>query len=144
MDLSMFWTLAGVGLGVLGIGVTIWLSRAGKPKVRVEVANAWLANDIQVGEWCVSIEAINSGGAPVTLSAFGFRFPTGANLIPTTMEPGFTRLPHRLESHSNAIFMMRAQGILAQCGVTPSALKSWVRLQTGKTVMGPPPPIEAG
>lgn len=146
MDASMIWTLVGVALGVVGIGVTVWLSRPAKPKVRVEVANAWASYGDHLGDWCVSIEAISTGGAAVTLAGFGFRFPGGGNLIATESEPGSTRLPHRLEPHSNATFLMSAEGILHQCaqrGVAPSALKSWVRLQTGKTIFGPPPPIEA-
>lgn len=145
MNASMFWTLVGVALAVIGIGVTVWLSRPAKPRVRIEVANAWASYGTHLGDWCASIEAINSGAA-VTLSSVGYRFPDGANLISTAPEPGSTRLPHRLEPHSNATFLMPAEDILAQCaqrGVDPSALKSWVKLQTGKKVFGPPPPIEA-
>jgi len=143
----MIWTLIGVVLGVIGIGVTVWLSWPAKPKVRVEVANAWASYDTHLGDWCASIDAINFGGAAVTLAGFGYRLPDGGNLISTRQEPGSTRLPHRLEPRSNATFLMSAEGILHECaqrGVDPSALKSWVRLQTGKTVFGPPPPIEAG
>lgn len=143
----MFWTLAGIALGIGGIAVTILLSRPAKPKIQIEVANAWATFDSHLGDWCASIDAINTGGAAVTLAAFGYRLPDGGNLISTRYEPGSTRLPHRLEPHSNATFLMAAEGILHECelrGVDPASLKSWVRLQTGKTVFGPPPPIEGG
>ena len=146
MDASMLWTFIGVGLGVIGIAVTVWLSRPAKPKVKLEVANAWAAYDEHLGEWCASVEAINTGGVAVTLSGFGYRFPNGANLVPIAQEPGSTPLPHRLEPHTSATFLMQAEGILQECaarGVTPSQLKSWVRLQTGKTIDGAAPPIKA-
>lgn len=117
-----------------------------QPKVRIEVANAWASYDTHRGDWCASINAINSGSAAVTLAGFGYRFPDGGNLISTRSEPGSALLPHRLEPHVNATFLMSAEGILHECsqrGVDPSALKSWVRLQTGKIIFGPPPPIEA-
>jgi len=142
----MLWTFVGVALGVGGIAVTVWLSRPAKPKVTVEVANAWAAYDTHLGDWCASIEAINSGGAAVTLSGFGYRFPDGSNLVARAPEPGSTRLPHRLDPQANATLLMRAEDILRECaqrGVDPSDAKSWVKLQTGKTVLGAAPPIEA-
>lgn len=113
--------------------------------MKVEVANAFAAYDTKLGEWCVSVEAINCGGSAVTIAGFGFEFPTKGNLVPIRTEPGSTPLPHRLEPHASATFLMQAEGILAECDqrdIHPSELKSWVRLQTGKTVYGSPRPIE--
>jgi hypothetical protein len=112
-----------------------------------EVANAFAAYDTHLGDWCASIEAINSGGSAVTLSGFGYQFPDGANLVSRAPEPGSTPLPHRLEPHTSATFMMGAEDILGECarrGIHPSDLKSWVQLQTGKTIFGAAPPIEPG
>lgn len=147
MDASTVWTLIGLGLGVAGIAVTVALSRPSRPKLRIEVANAWVSFGTHLGEWCASIEVINTGGTAVTLSGFGYKFPNGANLVPIAAEPGSTPLPHRLEPHTSATFLMQAEGILSECshrGVDPSNLRSWVSTQTGKKVFGAAPPIEAG
>lgn len=63
----------------------------------------------------MSVEAINFGGSAVTISGFGFEFPTKGNLIPIRAEPGSTPLPHRLVPHSSATFLMQAEGIFAEC-----------------------------
>ncbi|MDT9594872.1 hypothetical protein RDV89_17420 [Nocardioides zeae] len=135
----------GIAGAVAGIGATIYFSRPSKPKVQVEVANAFAAYDTRLGDWCVSVEAINRGGSAVTIAGFGFEFPNQGNLVPIRTEPGSTPLPHRLEPHASATFLMQAEGILAECaqrGVHPSRMRSWVRLQTGRTVYGAGPPIE--
>ena len=142
VDAGTAWGIVGV---VAGIGATIYFSRPSKPKVKVEVANAFAAYDTTLGDWCVSVEAINSGGSAVTVAGFGFELPNKGNIVPVRTEPGSMPLPHRLEPHASATFLMQAEGILAECarrGTHPSKLKSWVRLQTGRTVYGSAPPIE--
>lgn len=147
VDAGTAWGIIGLIGVIAGIAATIYFSRPSKPKVKVEVANAFAAYDTKLGDWCVSVEAINSGGSAVTIAGFGFEFPNRGNLVPIRTEPGSMQPPHRLEPHAGATFLMQAEGILAECaqrGIHPSELKSWVRLQTGRIVYGSPPPIEPG
>lgn len=78
VDASLAWTLVGVAVSVLGLGVTFVLSQPDRPKVAVEVANAFHVWGDDVGEWSVSVEAVNTGGTATTIAGWGLHFPTVA------------------------------------------------------------------
>jgi hypothetical protein len=137
--------IVGVVLAATSLGWQFWTYLNNGPRVIVKSSAAITAGVPGSGFYaCVS--AINRGRAATTVSAWGFSLPSGASIVQTRALPWSTQVPHRLEPQSAADFHMDASELFTTCqerGIDPASLRSWVRLASGKQIMGGAPGVQA-
>lgn len=149
-----FWVAAGLVLGVVGIGVSIYYGRhapgASSSGARVEVrtTNAIPVYDLpggaqDLGDHHVAVEAVNSGDQAVTLPGWGVKLPGDRRVVMTRPVSWSTPLPHRLEPGAPAAqFVMPADELRRlhrPDGIPFDSMHGYVTLADGAEVIATAP-----
>lgn len=135
--------ILGVGLAAVSLGWHVWTYLHDGPRVKVKTSNA-ITTGVPGEGWYACISAVNRGRAATTFRGWGLESPDGESLVQARPMPWSAQVPHRLEPHSSADFHIDANEALATCrdrNVSPSTVKAWVRIGSGKQIAGGAPPI---
>ena len=136
--------IAGLVLALLSFFWQVWTHFRSRPRVAVKVSNTIVPDANPPYDWLVCVTAVNKGGSATTVSSWGFRVPDGGNLHQFEKLPWSVSLPHRLEPQSSVDLHMPVKGVRQACaerGIDVSSLRAWVRLGTGKEIVGGPPKV---
>jgi len=131
-----------ISLASFGWQVITW--RQSGPVVAVTATTALPTYGAQLGEPHVDVTATNRGRAPVTVKAWGLKFPDDRSMFITEQAPFSASLPHRLEPGADASWYVETRAIRDSCqadGVRYQDLIAYVRLGDGSTVEAREPGI---
>ena len=121
-------------VGALGWRVYTWRHER-MPHVEVTISNAFPTygpNNEHVGEWCLSVTAINRGEHPVHVTSAGFFLPDGKESSLVIVQPPYPdALPRTVEPRdSGQTWVERAAVESRGVKVVDQPLTGWVRLST--------------
>jgi hypothetical protein len=105
--------------------------------VTVRVAQFFPVYDQGLGDLYTSVTAHNSGRAPVTVTGWGLRLPSGGTIVMTRNLPWFSPLPYRLEAGAEGSWAISTDDVRASCAehnVRYQDLRPFVKLGDGQTV----------
>ncbi len=138
--------LAAIGAfcGVPALGWQIYSQlhtwRAAAPDIRVKVASAVpVSLPTGAGGHYFRVAAANHGGSLAIINTWGFRLPTGSDLVLMRQLPFSDQLPATVQPQSAVAFYIEARDVLERCreqGVKANQLRPWVRLATGREIFG--------
>lgn len=130
-------SILGVVLAGLSLAWQVWTWRGSGPRVVVKSHNVFPTFGSRMGDWHVSVEAINRGRAPATIQGWGFELPDGSDFVDLRPPQWATPLPHRLEQSAAASWVMNAAELKHASsgrGIKAGQLRRWVRLADGVKV----------
>lgn len=137
--------ISGFLVAVLSFAWQVWTHLTSGPRVSVSVSNSIVPDARAPYDWLVCVTATNKGRAAATVANWGFRIPGGGNVHQLERLPWSAQLPYRLEPQSSVDLHMPVAGLRQTCAeeqVDMSSLKAWIRLGTGREVVGGPPKVQ--
>jgi hypothetical protein len=123
-------SIVGVVLAVASLGWQAWTWRRSGPRVVVTTANAFPVYSGRTGEWHIAVKATNTGRSPITIDGWGFELPDKSDIVLTQPVPWLPQLPHRLDSYTEASWMMDGADFRSTCArrsVSVADARPWVR-----------------
>jgi hypothetical protein len=136
--------IIGLLVAMLSFAWQVWTHLTNGPRVSVTVSNSIVPDAPAPYDWLVCVTATNKGRAAATVANWGFRVPGGGNVQQFQRMPWSADLPYRLEPHSSVDLHMPVAGLRQTClneQIDLRSLKAWVRLGTGREVVGGPPKV---
>jgi hypothetical protein len=133
-NLGIWVGLIGGFSGFAALFLQGWSTYISTPRVSVKLASALNPN---TGKKFLSMEVVNSGGKPITISNVGVRFKNGMHspfgMFPQGERMGF-EFPYRLESHSSQSWLVSEESTklgIHDLKVEPQ-INAYIKLATGK------------
>lgn len=133
-NLGIWVGLIGGFSGFAALFLQGWSTYISAPRVSINLTWALNPNN---GKKFLSMEVVNSGGKPITISNVGIRFKNGMH-SPFGMYPQSERIgnefPYRLDSHSSQCWLVSDESTILgiqDLKVEPQ-IKAYIKLATGK------------
>ncbi|HUZ53102.1 MAG TPA: hypothetical protein VMU94_11315 [Streptosporangiaceae bacterium] len=133
------------GIGALGWELVKF--RHEGPVVTVTAYQGLPTSGDQVGDPVTCVTAVNTGRSPVTVSSWGLRLPDGQAMFIREPFQGSDPLPYRLEEGASGNWRIETTAVAESCqahGVSYEALRAFVTLASGKTVVARRKGIQLG
>jgi hypothetical protein len=130
---------------VAAVAVAIWTHKQQGSRIECRWTNAFPVWDGHMGEWHISVEAVNLGRSAATISGWGFVTldlrgkPTNSRIVSMVPPPAWQpQLPLRLDGESSGSWLMHVDELkatLLQHGSPTTRIKAYVQTGTGRMVV---------
>lgn len=132
-------SIIAIVLSLLSLAWQTWTWSRSGPVLRVESAAIITdaGNLVGEAELFIQVRVSNRGRSAATITGWGIEAPGGGSLFQLRPLGFSTKLPARVESHSDASFYMPVDGIREQAArqrIPSDKLRAWAQPASGKKV----------